>query len=260
MAKGFDTMHPMMESALRAIGIKNSHVTQTYGKAKASAGYHNIEGYFNGKPFSSCVDLTWRIADEEMHDKLVYAGYVPFFRDWDGNQHIHCVYVGAKDGNGNVTILSGPRSQIIDYIHCKDGLKGHKTLTGKYAPTMAQRKQIQEQYAAWAPHYATKVFAPEKYQIVCHTFFEKEAGTVRCDIDLFLKNFGYSLTKDKGVYYIVSNTGTKPSLSLPTSVLLTVEGDFNRGNIRQLANAIELGVSFEWAKDKTSCAVSLSYI
>ena len=240
MARGWNSIHPQMAANLKNIGIKEWQITQGYGTAKASAGYHKPEGTIDNHFYSSCVDLTWSIASIELKDRLIEAGFCPFFREWTGNYHIHAVFVGAKDGYGKVRILPGPRMQIIDYINGKDGLVGHNMLVGKYAPNAEQRLQIKRQYEAWAPHVNTKVFSSTGSQINCYAFMEPYASKTRCEVRSFYEWWGVKVFWD----------GSKIACSYKDKLLDTskaeikIEGSFARGNIRQLAEALGLTIDF----------------
>src|ERR1035437_10737392 len=112
MAGGYDSIHPKMAAALQELGVADGQVTQGYGYAAASAGCHAPEGrtacYPAGHPFSSCADLDYGLAAAEFVDRLIDAGFCPFVREegngWSGASHIHCVYVGARDWRGQVTL------------------------------------------------------------------------------------------------------------------------------------------------------------
>jgi hypothetical protein len=263
MASGFSSIHPLMAKALQEIGIENDQITQGFGNAEASAGFHRQESFckdsYGTHAFSSCVDLTWSLVSADLKSKLVEASFCPFFRNsgsFANNKHIHAVYVGAKDNHDHVTILAGPRSQIIDYTRGLNGLVGHAQLTGEYAPTEDEKKQIYKQYSGWCPHVATKIYSPEGNFIPSYAFYEAEFGMVRCEVPVFYDYWDVKHTiTSNGYHFYQEGKEIKP-----IGANMRIEGEnFLRGNIRQIANCIGLGVDFKWADDKNSCEVKLSY-
>jgi len=252
VARGWKSIHPLMEEGLKNCGIKEEDITQGWGFASASNGFHAPEGWIDGHKFSSCVDLTWRVASVQLKSRLVEAGFCPFFRDWPGNMHIHCVFVGAKDARGKVTILPGPRMQIIDFINGKNGLASHKPITGVYAPTADEREQIKEQYAKWAPHYATRVLTGDGRQIKCYAFYDN--SNVRCEIKSFLLAYGYPMYMEGNKVYVILRNGKKESLDHCRPRL--EGGQFVRGDIRPLAETIGKSVTFQWKDSYAEVIIS----
>lgn len=251
MARGLSNCHPVTREALETLGVVDSQVTQAYGNAAASAGFHLAEGEYQGKKYSSCVDLSWQLATVDFFHRMAEAGFAVFYRDWHGNRHIHAVHIGLTDDSGTCRIKSGPRQQIIDWCAGLDGLVNHKVLTGPFKPTKAERESLRKQYAAWVPDYATTVRSPEGKAIRCYAFLE--SGTVQCDINAFLAWWGYSW--DGGADKILGNG---KSISVPNGHPVMAGGHWLRGPIRPFAEAIGLTPSFEWAADKTSCIVKLT--
>ncbi len=256
MASGYDSIHPRMAAALRELGVKDGQITQGWGYAKASAGYHAPEGRTargpEGHPFSSCVDLSFRLASRRFVDRLIAAGFCPFVREhgqgWSGASHLHCVYVGATDWRGQVTLLPGPRMQIIDYLRGRNGLVGHGPMIC-YPPDAGQRAGLAAAYAAWAPSVATRVLAPEGTAIPCYAFLEREA--VRCEARAFLEHFGAEVcgmgaglrARYQGADLDLS--GARPKLA----------GEFTRADVRGLATALRLEVEFAWKDGGTAAEV-----
>jgi len=241
-----------MVSALQDLGVTDGQVTQGYGNAPASAGFHRSEGYIDGHRYSSCVDLTWGLASEAMKDHLVAAGFAPFFRQWAGNYHIHCVYVGARDSKGKVAILPGPRTQIIDFTRGLNGLVNHSALVGKFAPTELQRDTIRTAYETWAPHVATKVYSPAGKWIPCYAFLED--SSVRCEVRAFMAALRVPVVWVKDVLYATvqgKNVNLAPAR-------IKVEGDFARGNLRSLAELIGLKATFAASANKDYYTITLS--
>ena len=162
MASGYISIHPDMAAALQECGLTTDDVIQGYGNAAASAGYHDPEGraacYPAGHRFSSCVDLPYDQASNALVDHLTAAGFCVFVRQdgngWNGASHMHCVYVGAEGWPAQsipqdrsqwpqATILAGPRMQIVDFIHGRNGLVGHAPIA-VYVPSADQRAFIQD--------------------------------------------------------------------------------------------------------------------
>ena len=256
MARGWDSIHPWMASALRELGVTEGQITQGWGYAPASANYHAPEGrtdkYPAGHPYSSCVDLSWSLRSQGFKDRMVAAGFCPFFRDWAGNQHIHAVFVGARDGENKVRLLPGPRTQVVDYTRGRDGLVGHDPLAGELAPTPEQREQVRVRYEAWAPQVGTRVYSPEGAWIPCYAFLERDA--VRCEARAFLTWWGVYVTWRNGQ---MEATYRGQALDL-SAAKLRLEGQFTRGEVRALGAALGLGVEFDWAPDG-SATVRVEY-
>jgi hypothetical protein len=261
MASGYNLMHPIMKAALKELGVNDNQISQTVGSATASVGFHESEGNCKDgnatHPFSSCVDLTYQLASPEFKSNMVEASFCPFVRDTGSfatNRHIHAVYVGLKDSHGKVSILPGPRAQILDYINGKNGLVGHAYLTGKYSPTQDERQQIDKQYKDWMPHHSTTVLSPEGNVIDCLAFLEQDA--VRCEIPSFYDYWSIKQTITSNGYHFY-NEGTE--LNISNAHPKIEGGTFLRGDLRAIANAIGLGITFTWTDDKSSCIVQLSY-
>ena len=239
-------------------------VTQTDGTAViASAGYHNPESTIDGHPFSSCTDLDFALASDALVDHLISAGVCPFVREsgngWNGSSHIHCVTVGLRDRADNVTILPGPRMQIIDYCRGRNGLVGHAALAC-YVPTADQRASLYARYSAWAPSVATKVLSPEGGAIPCYAFLEPNSvggQTARCEARGFLEFWGATIKAGtSGPALAAEYKGAEISLA---AAYPCMEGDFTRADVRGLAEALRLGISFDWSADKSSAVVKLAY-
>lgn len=251
MARGLTNCHPITAAALTKLSVTDGQVTQAYGNAHASVGFHNAEGQYHRKPYSSCVDLSWGLANIDFFHRMANAGFAVFFSDWPGNQHIHAVHVGLTDDGGTCRILPGPRQQIIDWCAGLDGLKHHATMTGKFKPTKGERDTLRKQYAGWVPDYATTVFSPEKKVIRCYAFLE--AGSVNCDIDAFLAWWGFAWDGTTGHI-----KGNGKDIDVPGVQIDIAGGQWSRGSIRPFAEAIGLTVTFEWAADKSSCLIKLT--
>ena len=244
MASGYKSVHPMTEALLRELGVPTEHVTQGYGNAAASAGFHTAEGVFGGRKYSSCVDLHWcdDYVNSEFFSRFVAAGFCPFYRAWEGNYHIHAVQVGLTDDHASVTILPGPRSQIVDFTRGLNGLVGHAKLTDQFAPNAKQRAGILKAYQAWQPDQRTVVNDPGGKQLPCWAFFD--GNTVTVEVRKFVEGAGGSLiacAEDVPVQARLRD-GTLVS----ANALVSLEGDFCRGQLRPLARMMGLKIaSFE---------------
>ncbi len=257
MASGFASLHPRQVDTLEELGITSGQVTQGVGNAPASAGYHSPEGENPADhKYSSCVDLSYSLADRPLFDRLVAAAWCPFVRDTGSfatNKHIHCITVGLRDSADRVRILPGPRMQIIDFCAGRDGLVQHGNLPAKWKPSATQRDFMRAAYTAWAPGVATKVYAPEGNQIVCYAFLEGD--TIRCEARAFLLYWGALVTWHTD--HLEASLGGKV-LDL-AKCNFRIEGAFTRGDLRPLAEALGLHVKFNWAEDGLSAEVRLSY-
>ncbi len=260
MASGFASIHPRMTAALQSLGVKDWQVTQGWGYAKASANYHAPEGRTaagaDGHPFSSCVDLPFKLASASFLSRMRAAGFAAFAREsgngWNGDDHIHAVFVGAQDWRGRVTILPGPRMQIIDFCRGRNGLVGHGEIR-PYPPSLEERETIRRLYEAWAPSVPTRVLAPEGGAILCYAFLERDA--VRCEARPFLEFFGATVGwDDHACRPTALYKGAPLDLSKARPKLA---GEFLRADVRGLAEALGLEVSFRWL-DATSAEVRLS--
>lgn len=244
MARGFTSLHPLTEQALRNLGVKSAQVTQGWGSAAASAGYHEAVGTCQGRRFSHCVDLSASLICKDFLSRLWEADFVAFARTgsaWAGNEHIHAVHLGLTADDGQAHLLSGPRAQIVDFLKqpARNGLRRHGLLTN-YAPPASLQAQLRKQYAAWLPDYPTRVLAPGGQQVQCCAWLE--GGTVTVDRVAFCNWWG----KDAAV---VASSGK-----------VTHDGRFWREPIRELAQAIGIKVaSFKWAFGRNSATVQLAY-
>ena len=233
MANGFKSIHPIMAKNLKNIGIKNSEITQGWGNAKASKGFHSPEGWvedeYGKHKYSSCVDLTGRLPfTAELKSRLVAAGFCPFFRDWPGNKHIHCVYVGLN------TILDGPKSQIKDYINGRNGLVGHAKLTGPLAPTEIEKQMIKAAFEKMDGHNTVIVKYDDK-EIDCYAFMGRVPGEpseiTRCELRPFVEFFGAKILDGKMLLY----DGKYLNYSKCNVIL---EGQFSRVDLRPITNLL----------------------
>lgn len=240
MANGYKSLHPLTEQVLRNLGVTSGQVTQGYGSAPASAGYHAAVGVAGGRKFSHCVDLTAALIDRDFMLRLWEAGFVAFARvqgrGWRGSSHIHAIHLGLTADDGKAHLLSGPRAQVVDFLKQPplNGLVGHARLTG-YVPPASLQAELRRQYAAWLPDYPTRVLAPGGQQINCYAWLE--GGQVTVEADAFCRWWGRDWT------------GTIAN----DQAVVTFDGRFHRAPVRPLAEAIGLKIASyrrrgEWAE------------
>ena len=251
MANRFTSTHPLTEQVLRHLGVKSSQVTQGWGSATASAGYHAPVGVAGGRKFSHCVDLSAALASRQFMLRLEEAGFVPFARtnaSWAGNEHIHAIHLGLLADDGHPHLLSGPRAQIVDFLKQppRNGLKGHSRLT-TYPPPVMLQAELRKQYAAWLPDYPVSVLAPGTQQINCYAWLE--GGTVTVEVEAFCRWWGKTSSIFTWGPDIIAAGGQ-----------WSFDGRFYRASVRQLAQKIGLVVdSFEWGPQKRYATVQLGY-
>ena len=151
----------MFESWIRACfyaEVSPDRVTQTIGNAKASAGYHAKDGQItiNGAVkinYCAAVDFSvrglTRSQIKKLLENLAKQGWVAWFRDWEGNEHIHAVYVG---------IYMKPQlaAQVIDFLNDRTGLAGHAKEKFYTAPTSLD-KPLAQAFVRANPAYKKKV-------------------------------------------------------------------------------------------------------
>lgn len=255
MASGYGSLHPLTEQALRNLGVKSSQVTQGWGSAAASAGYHAPVGTCDGRKFSHCVDLTAALISNDFMLKLWEAGFVAFARvqgrGWSGSSHIHAIHLGLTADDGEAHLLSGPRAQVVDFLKLPplSGLVGHSRLTG-HVPPRSLQLELQQQYSAWLPDYPTRVLAPGGQQINCYAWLE--FGVVTVDLGAFCSWWGRPATGmlTKEFHQKVIDTGG----------LVTYDGRFYRATVRHLAQAIGLHVeSYQYNAMNRWATVQLAY-
>lgn len=237
MASGYNSIHPIMAKNLGNIDVPSAKVTQGWGYAEASAGFHSPEGWikdnYGTHRYSSCVDLSASLGfTSELKSRLISAGFCPFFRNWSGNKHIHCVY------NIFPTILSGPKTQIVDYFNGKNGLVGHAPMTGELAPTDAERQIVKAAFLGSNGHNTVTVKIDDNI-IDCYAFMEKVQGNsneiTRCELRTFVEYFDGVILSDTLIKYdgkTLNYTVSNPQL----------EGDFTRVNLREIANIMSITI------------------
>lgn len=130
-------------AVFKELGWKPRNVVQVVGNAPASAGFHKADGSItvNGKRESYCAawdisvksdcDGNYRpLSKEQIRQMLACLsrhGFVGWFRDWDGNEHCHIIYVSLK-------MKPELQKQVRDFLHDRDGLAGHHPETFYTAP------------------------------------------------------------------------------------------------------------------------------
>jgi hypothetical protein len=254
------TLHPYTAAILDEIGVAEvmqASVPPGDG-AKASKGFHDYCGKFNGTPFGVCFDLHYDSTTKALRDKLVAAGICVFPRyaggGWNGSPHVHAVHVGLPDDSGKVSIGSGPREQINDFAHDRNGLYNHAPWRGKWAPNDREAHDIYSAYKAWVPDVATRVrvFDTSGHYVspTCYAWLEAKQQ-VFCEVRALVEGLGGTLLAWSPESIIVR--GHAP-IALPGGYLA---GDFGRGPVRLIAEALGYKVGFEWSADKASCVVTL---
>ena len=252
---GYKSLHPLTEQVLRNLGIKSADVSQGWGSAKASAGYHAPVGTCDGRKYSTCFDLRGHLIGKDTMYRLWESGCVAFARihgnGWTGDSHIHAVHLGITDDDGHAHILSGPRAQVVDFLKDppRSGLVGHALMQGIIPPASLQA-ELRQQYAAWLPDYPCRVLAPGGQQINCYAWLE--GGQVTVETDSFCRWWG----KDAGWfgetigYGHITERGGK----------WTSDGRFVRATVRQLAELMGLRVaSYRFDKAKRYATVQIGY-
>jgi hypothetical protein len=256
MASGYPSLHPAQRAIVQELGISSAAVTQGWGHAKASAGYHDAEGTYGG-PFSSCLDLSVSALTSDLLNRLAQAAICPFVRTaatgWNGSAHCHCVTVGLRDGRGNVTILPGPRSQILDWIRGLSGLVGHREQPAwnGWLQNAEQRADLRRHYEGWAPDLATGVWRGDD-RIPCYAWLEF-GRVVRADVRRLGEALGGRVTWTSNGAHLYDDHGKE--VALHTGKL---EVDYYRADVREIAEAFGYQVGFRALDGGTSCRVDLS--
>lgn len=243
MASGFKSVHPLVEQALREIGIEDGDVSQGWGYAQASAGYHEPEGTAGGRRYSSCVDLTGRLGwSTDLRARLLTAGLVPFYRDWEGNEHTHCVAVGLRNDAGKITIRRGPREQIDDYLAGRDGTTAHAALTGTRAATRAERVRLAEEVDCWSPRIRVMVLDLNGRAIPGAYGFLEGERTV-CLVRPLVEALGWTILSSSGAEVTLQRAGKQVTLS-GQGAGLYLAGNRLRGVVAALAAALGCVVDY----------------
>lgn len=264
--KGFTACHPLTVEVLKSLGIKSGNVTQGWGDAAASAGYHRAVGYADGRKYSTCFDLSYALACPDLIAELCQAGIAAFVRNWDGNQHVHCVHAALSDNKGRALILDGPRAQLLDFMHVPealDGLKGHQLLRRSVpvneTPNALQQAHLRRIYQEWLPDYPTRVLAPGKQQIACYAWLDDDQVTA--EVVKFLTWWGCQVTG--GADADGRNPWLKVMYKGQTLDLIagkpTFDGRRWRAGLRAMGDLLKLSSHFTWDAGHRSCCVQLQY-
>ena len=145
VSKGRFSVHPDTWPRLQQIGVSSAQITQGVGYVSASAGTHSEVGKRLGRPFGHCIDISASFAPTRSHfDLLVEQGFIPFFRDWAGNRHWHCIdAMQLCDDAGNIPVrVALVISQINEWFVGEDGLIGDGKLPSWRTPTADQKTHI----------------------------------------------------------------------------------------------------------------------
>jgi hypothetical protein len=257
--KGYRSIGVEAGRALTYLGVKDKHILQGFSSLKGelnSGSFHLGEGQVEGHPFSSCVDLDYSLASVEFKSKLIEVGFCPFFREERNNNRIHCVYVGDYDHRGEISILAGPREQIIDFTKGLNGLTNHAPIEGIYAPTEEEKEFIKDRYQKWVPDTNSFVLSPEGENIPCYLFFEKSYNKLRCEVPTFYSFWGINNVNIDGKYHFYD----RGKEIRPANSHISLEaGNFLRGDILGVANEVGFGIIFDWDTNKQNCIVQLNY-
>lgn len=255
MPNGYSSLHPAQRAILQEIGLPSAAVTQGWGHAAASAGYHDAEGTYGG-PFSSCLDLKVGAVTSEILNRLAQASICPFVRTretgWRGSEHVHCVTVGLRDGRGNVTIKPGPRSQILDWIRGLSGLVGHREQPAwnGWLQNSEQRADMRRHYEGWVPDLATGVWRGDE-RLPCYAWYEGLQQTVRCDVRRLGEALGGRVTWTSNGGHLYDDHGREVALRSGK-----LEVAYFRADVREIAEAFGYEVGF--TTNGASCRVELT--
>ena len=104
-------------------------VVQAIGDAAASKGYHHADGVLGSIQYTAAADLSVRGLTRTQIatwlECLCEAGFVAFYRNWPGNQHIHANYAGLPQKRA----LDG---QNEDFFNGRDGLVGRRRVDDEW--------------------------------------------------------------------------------------------------------------------------------
>jgi hypothetical protein len=107
---------------VKANSSNNWRVTQAQGNAPASKGYHASDGHYEGKSYTAAVDVSTRGLGNSLIatvlEEMCQQGFVAFFRNWEGNRHIHGNFCGTP-------MKRQLDSQNYEFFRGEDGLVGN---------------------------------------------------------------------------------------------------------------------------------------
>lgn len=248
MANGFCSIHPATEHKLRALGLTSGAVTQGYGSAAASAGFHEAVGTIDGHPWSPCFDLSHYDVpfDRASLSRLVDAGFAAFGRNsangWGGVEHWHCIDVCLG------RLLPGVETQVHDFCNGRSGLAGHHAFTGPLAPDKSQQQAIREVFLSGKPRVPVTVLDTIGRPIPCYGFIEDD--TSRVEVRPMVEHCGGVVTSPRT--FTIGGITTDFEKARPE-----VSGDFLRADLRGLASSLGLGIEFAMDADGRAATVRL---
>jgi len=254
MANGYTSLHPLSVEVLKQLGVKSGQVTQGWGSAPASVGFHEPVGRAGGRKYGPCIDLTHSLSCPDFLQRLWEAGFAAFDRSgatgWSGAAHVHAIHLGLVDDAGKAHLPDGPRRQVVDFLKSPpiNGMSGHTTRMKGYLPSAAVQAELRRQYAAWVPDYPTAVTFRGN-QIACYAWLGPE-GTVMAEITPFFRWWGCNVNGGGDVQIHGQYTDVSGRV---------FDGRFYRAPVRAMADLLGLSVKFAWAADKRSCRVALDY-
>ena len=236
MPGGFESTHPETAKKLEALGLVSAAITQGFGYAAASAGFHEPVGEVEGHEWSPCVDLSPEYVsyDREWLSRLVDAGIAPFARNsdngWSGAEHWHCIDVALGH------LLPGVEMQVHDFCNGRNGLAGHAAFDGPLAPDATQQQSIREVYLTSDPRTPVKVLDTSGAVIDCYGFIEID--TARIEVRPLIEHVGgviLSGTSYKLDAKVVDFSAANPAIC----------GEFTRADLRGLAQCLGLWVNVD---------------
>ena len=245
---GFKSIHPNTEATLWSLGLPSDAVTQGYGSAAASAGFHESVGTIDGHGWSPCVDLSPSFVpyNRLWLSHLVDAGFAAFARNadngWYGSEHWHCIDVALGH------LLEGVETQVHDWCNGRDGLASHRFWSGPLAPDKSQRESIREVYLRSDPRLPVRVVSPSGIIIPCYGF--TEGNVARVEVRPLVEFVG-------GTVLDMSHYSLGGEVTSIASANPAISGDFLRADLRALASSLALGVEFAMDADGRAATVRL---
>jgi hypothetical protein len=129
-------MHPKARTALKAAGVSETALTQTYGDAPASVGTHCPEP---GASYSAASDMAQGADPCGRVRRLRAQGFAAWFRtapEFPGNLHIHAVYAGTPGMKASL------QRQVASFLQGRNGLASNAI--EKHCPiTEAEKSAVQ---------------------------------------------------------------------------------------------------------------------
>ena len=236
MAHGFKSIHPRTQEKLEALGLGSEAVTQGYGEAKASAGFHESMGEVDGHGWSPCVDLSPEYVSYNRGwlSRLVNAGIAPFGRNsangWRGSEHWHCIDVALKH------LLVGVETQVHDFCNGRNGLAGHADFDGPLAPDFSQQQAIRDVYLTSDPRPPVQVLDTRGAEIDCYGFVEE--STARIEVRPLIEHVGGIILSPRE--YRLDGRTVDFGRARPA-----VSGELLRANLRGMADCLGLGIAVD---------------